>query len=164
MAIASSTYSTVMPMVNKNSNTLEVNCPDDIGVMQTDPVRLRQIVMNLLGNAAKFTEKGTVFLRVSRQVREGQTWIGFEIRDTGIGISKDQIDDLFVEFTQADPSSTRKFGGTGLGLTISRRLCQLLGGDIFVKSELDVGSTFTIFLPAKVTQKAFPRRRSSDHG
>ena len=164
MDVVKEMTSTVMPMVNKNSNTLEVNCPDDIGVMQTDPVRLRQIVMNLLGNAAKFTEKGTVFLRVSRQVREGQTWIGFEIRDTGIGISKDQIDDLFVEFTQADPSSTRKFGGTGLGLTISRRLCQLLGGDIFVKSELDVGSTFTIFLPAKVTQKAFPRRRSSDHG
>ena len=151
------------PMVKKNSNTLEVNCPDNIGVMQTDPIRLRQIVMNLLGNAAKFTEKGTVFLKVSKQDREGQTWIGFEIRDTGIGISKDQIGELFVEFTQADPSTTRKFSGTGLGLTISRRLCQLLGGDIFVKSELNVGSTFTIFLPAKVTQKAFPRRRLSDH-
>lgn len=153
---------TVALLLKKNSNTLKTTCPKEVGVIQTDPVRFRQIVMNLLSNAAKFTQNGNIYLNLFKQFREGQSWMGVEIKDTGIGIPKDQIQNLFDEFTQADPSSTRQYGGTGLGLTISRRLCRLLGGEIFVKSEIGVGSTFTIFLPYKVTQKAFPKRRSSD--
>ena len=115
--------------------------------MFSDSIRIRQILLNLLGNACKFTEKGKVVLSVSGKEVEGKSWIHFTVADSGIGIDPEKIPELFEEFTQADNSATRKFGGTGLGLTISKRLAQLLGGDIQATSEPGKGSSFTLFLP-----------------
>ena len=140
----------VQPLAKKNDNTLTVDCADDVGQMHADPTRVRQIVFNLLSNACKFTDKGTVTVTVRREATEGVDTLSFAVADTGIGISEAQMARLFQEFSQADASTTRKYGGTGLGLTISQRLCKLMGGDISVESEPDVGTTFTATLPAHV--------------
>jgi signal transduction histidine kinase len=155
-------------MVEQNRNTLTVDCPEVIGSMYADLTRVRQVLFNLLSNAAKFTNDGTITLRVSSELRvlsselsdsktitqnselKTQNWIVFELTDTGIGMSPEQIEGLFKEFMQADPSTTRKYGGTGLGLALSRRFCQMMGGDITVTSQLGQGSTFTVRLPAVV--------------
>jgi CheY-like chemotaxis protein len=110
-------------------------------------MRLRQILLNLLSNACKFTKGGTVRLHVALAEEAGQHWVDFAVSDTGIGMNEEQLGRLFQEFTQADASTTRRFGGTGLGLAISRRLCRLMGGDITVTSEPGEGSTFTVRLP-----------------
>jgi signal transduction histidine kinase/DNA-binding response OmpR family regulator len=116
--------------------------------IQSDPYRLRQLLMNLVGNAVKFTERGSVNI-VSRIVPDGQrSTFQLEVRDTGIGIDPSQIDDIFKPFVQADNSVTRRFGGTGLGLTITKNICESLGGTLSVQSEVGVGSTFTVVLPA----------------
>lgn len=115
--------------------------------MHSDITRVRQILLNLLSNACKFTEKGKVTLDVARESEKCGDWLVVEVTDTGIGMSEEQIERLFQEFTPADNSMTRKYGGTGLGLAISRRLCELLGGDISVVSRLDEGTTFTVRLP-----------------
>jgi signal transduction histidine kinase len=112
-------------------------------------MRLRQVLLNLLGNACKFTKNGKVTLRVTAADRDGQYWVDFSVADTGIGMSEEQLGRLFQDFAQADTSTTRRFGGTGLGLAISRRLCRLMGGDVTVISTLGAGSTFTARLPAK---------------
>ena len=138
--------STIQPLVAKNRNKFELKCPEDIGVMRTDLTKLRQTLFNLLSNACKFTEDGTVTLEIARRP---DGLISFAVTDTGIGISDGQIDKLFAEFVQADESTTRKFGGTGLGLAISRKFCRLLGGDITVASRPGEGSTFTVLLPAE---------------
>jgi signal transduction histidine kinase len=143
--------STVRPLVEQNRNTLTVDCPEEIGSMYADLTRVRQILFNLLSNAAKFTKDGAITLRVSRQQPDDDC-IVFEVSDTGIGISPEQIQGLFKEFSQADPSTTRKYGGTGLGLALCRRFCQMMGGDIAVSSELGKGSTFTVRLPAVVAE------------
>ena len=139
--------STMQPMLEKRGNTLEVSCPADIGEMQADSTRVRQVLLNLLSNAGKFTENGRIRLDVRREPAEPA--LVFEIRDTGIGMSAEQLAKLFQPFTQADAAITRKYGGTGLGLAISRQLCRMMGGDISVESELGGGSTFTIRLPAR---------------
>ncbi len=136
---------TAQSLAEKNHNQLEIHCPDDIGNMHTDVTRLRQIMLNLLSNACKFTEKGKVSLRVASEANNGI--LTFEISDTGIGMSPEQVTKLFQEFSQADSSTTRKYGGTGLGLAISRRLCRLMGGDIAVTSTTGEGSTFIARLP-----------------
>lgn len=148
---------TIQPLLN--TNTFELNCPAQLGTMDTDPTKLRQCLLNLLSNACKFTENGVITLTVARVVPgTGQaedllssssfsTLIRFIVTDTGIGMSPDQIDRLFQPFTQADASTTRKYGGTGLGLTITRKLCQMMGGDVEVQSAIGQGSTFTIQLP-----------------
>ncbi|PIQ97483.1 MAG: hypothetical protein COV67_03915 [Nitrospinae bacterium CG11_big_fil_rev_8_21_14_0_20_56_8] len=151
-----------MPLAQKNKNSLDVICPPSVGVMSADPTRVRQMLINLLSNACKFTENGKVRLEVIREKREETDWIRFVISDTGIGIPADKLNILFTEFTQADPSSTRKVGGTGLGLAISRRFCRMMGGDITIESTEGKGSTFTIHIPVKVTERFFPRRRASD--
>jgi signal transduction histidine kinase/DNA-binding response OmpR family regulator len=138
---------TVRSLVKKNQNQFEVYCPADLGIVLADLTRLRQILFNLLTNAAKFTEGGTVELHVSREYVHGAQWTIFEIKDTGIGISREQLDKLFLAFSQADATTTRRFGGTGLGLTISRQIARMMGGDISVESELGKGSTFTVALP-----------------
>lgn len=138
---------TVQPLLQKNGNQLQVDCEPEIGSMYADVTKVRQILFNLLGNACKFTHQGTIFLRVFQ--KEGQM-IGFEVRDTGIGMTREQLDKLFQPFTQADTSTTRKYGGTGLGLAIAKQFCHMMGGDIRVDSELGKGSTFTIHLPLKV--------------
>jgi signal transduction histidine kinase/CheY-like chemotaxis protein len=142
---------TVRPLATKNHTTLVLDCPMDIGSMHADLTRLGQILLNLLSNASKFTEKGRVELCVRRFQQDHEHWVSFAIKDTGIGIRDDQIDKLFREFSQADASTTRRFGGTGLGLAISRRFARMMGGDISVSSVHGEGSVFTLVLPAAVT-------------
>ncbi|HEX2137053.1 MAG TPA: response regulator [Microvirga sp.] len=145
---------TATPLAEKNGNRLEVVCPENPGTVWADPVRLRQVLLNLLSNACKFCEQGRVTLRVGRSQADGGDWITFAVADTGIGMTPAQTERLFEEFSQADVSTTRKYGGTGLGLAISRRLCRMMGGDIEVESEPGAGSTFTVRLPASA---AIPR-------
>ena len=133
----------------KNNNRVIVDCPDDAGTMCADQMRIRQALLNLASNATKFTENGTITIRVRRVTEDAREWVTMAVTDTGIGLTREQIGRLFQEFVQADASTTRKYGGTGLGLAISRRFCQMMGGDISVESEPARGSTFTIRLPAE---------------
>ncbi|HKZ04494.1 MAG TPA: GAF domain-containing protein, partial [Methylomirabilota bacterium] len=144
----------IQPLADKNGNRLDVQCPDGVGAMHADLTKVRQALFNLLSNACKFTERGTVALAVARTVADGQEWIEFQVRDTGIGMTPDQLAKLFEAFTQADAATTRKYGGTGLGLALSRRLCRMMGGDVTAESESGHGSTFTIRLPAAVRETA----------
>ncbi|HVZ51337.1 MAG TPA: response regulator [Pseudolabrys sp.] len=139
----------ITPMVKKNDNVLVVECPADIGALRTDVTKLKQSLINLLSNAAKFTKQGQVTLKLARETgADGRAMVRFEVSDSGIGMSEEQMSRLFQAFTQADSSTTRNFGGTGLGLTITKHFCTMLGGDIAVASESGKGSTFTIRLPA----------------
>ena len=138
---------TIKPLIAKNHNTLAVACPVDVGRMSADVTKLRQILFNLLSNASKFCENGTIGLTVEREGEGAAAHIRFAISDSGIGMTAEQLGKLFQAFTQADASTTRKYGGTGLGLVISRTFCRLMGGDITVTSEVGKGSTFTITLP-----------------
>ena len=134
------------PLAAKNDNRLVVTGADKVGKMRVDPMRLRQIVLNLLSNACKFTEKGTISLTVSH---DGGEQIEFKVADTGIGMTPEQLGRLFQEFSQADSSTTRKYGGTGLGLAITDRLCRMMGGGITVASEPGKGTTFSVTLPMR---------------
>ncbi len=145
---------TVETLAAKNNNRLVVDCKPEIGAMQADQTRVKQALLNLLSNANKFTERGTVTVRAERHRESGRDWLTMAVSDTGIGMTPEQMGKLFQDFSQADSSTTRKYGGTGLGLAISRRFCQMLGGDITVESELGRGSTFTIRLPASVAGEA----------
>jgi CheY-like chemotaxis protein len=136
-------------MTGKNGNRIVLECPSDIGSMHADQIRVRQVLLNLMSNANKFTKDGTVTARVQREAREGRDWIVVAITDTGIGMTPEQLSRLFNDFVQADASTTRKYGGTGLGLAISRRLCQMMGGEITVTSEPGKGSTFLMNLPVE---------------
>jgi signal transduction histidine kinase len=140
------------PLAAANGNRLSVVRPADIGCMTTDETRLRQILLNLLSNACKFTKAGVVTLEARRERKAGGEWLVFTVADTGIGIKPDQIERLFQDFTQADSSTTRRFGGTGLGLAISRRLCWQLGGDIAVESAPGAGTKFVARVPAEFGQ------------
>jgi PAS domain S-box-containing protein len=182
---------TIEHQVKKKSNILEVDVPEDIGNMQSDATKLRQCLLNLLSNAAKFTENGVISLRVSRENQEkgplasgGELeghktpispisthdgmieeaiaplaiansknggWIVFQVSDTGIGMSEEQLAKVFEPFTQADAGTSRQYGGTGLGLTITKKFCQMMGGDITAVSSLGKGSSFTISLPLVLT-------------
>jgi GAF domain-containing protein/DNA-binding response OmpR family regulator len=152
----------VKPSMEKNANTLVIDCDPAVGRMRADQTKLRQALFNLLSNAAKFTDHGTVSLRVERREAKGMSGgapgthasslITFAVSDTGIGLTEEHMGRLFQPFEQADASTTRKYGGTGLGLAISRRFCQMMGGDITVESEPCKGSTFTITLPAEVEE------------
>jgi CheY-like chemotaxis protein len=137
------------PLAEQNGNKLVVECPADVGALQADPVRLRQTLLNLLSNACKFTKQGEVRLSVTRVKEDGKPWFEFNVVDSGIGMSPEQMTKLFQDFSQADATTSRQFGGTGLGLAITRRLCRMMGGDVTVTSELGKGSTFTIRLPAE---------------
>jgi signal transduction histidine kinase/DNA-binding response OmpR family regulator len=141
---------TVSPLIAKNENRLVTEFGDGLGSIRADLTKLRQSLFNLLSNAAKFTEGGTVTLVVNRDRRDDSDWITLSVTDTGIGIKGESLEHVFEEFSQADDSTSRDYGGTGLGLPISRRFCRMMGGDISVTSEYGVGSTFTIELPAQV--------------
>jgi signal transduction histidine kinase len=141
----------VQPLAEEKGNTLDVRSAGDLGTMYADLAKVRQSLFNLLNNACKFTERGMITLTVSREPLLLADWITFRVSDTGIGITPEQMAKLFQPFTQADPSTTRKYGGVGLGLAITKQFCQLMGGDVTVESELGKGSTFTIQLPAEVT-------------
>lgn len=153
-ALVHDVITTAHPLVEKNSNTLKVHCANDLGNMYADLTKVQQILLNLLSNAAKFTDRGVITLSVTGEMAHGVAWVRFRISDTGIGMSKDELGQLFQEFMQADPSTTRKYGGTGLGLSLSRRFCQLMGGDITVASETGIGSTFVVRLPMQVASLA----------
>jgi signal transduction histidine kinase len=135
---------TVEPMIVENKNKLVVKCQPDLGIVSTDQTKLRQAALNLLSNAAKFTKDGTVTLAVQRRKRPAGDWIEIQVQDTGIGIEEADIGRLFQNFGQANASTSSKFGGTGLGLALSQKLCALMGGGISVKSEVEQGSIFTI--------------------
>jgi two-component system sensor histidine kinase/response regulator len=143
--------STVQPAVAKNTNILEVDVAKNAGEMHADLTKVRQILLNLLSNSCKFTDRGTISLKVDRRTIDRRDWLQFEVRDTGIGITAEQKENLFREFSQADSSIARKYGGTGLGLAISHRFSQIMRGTITVESQPGRGSTFTIQLPAEVT-------------
>jgi urea transport system substrate-binding protein len=174
---------TVQPLVGKNGNTLSVNCDRNIGTIYADSAKLRQALLNLASNAAKFTDRGKITINVWKEEAkalpaensEELSEIGsrcqnpaivFQVTDTGIGMTEDQVSRLFGAFAQADDSTTRRYGGTGLGLTISRKFCQMMGGDITVESEFDCGSTFTIRLPiaVKIEKEAEGDRASEETG
>lgn len=148
--------STIRPLVEKNHNRLTIQRTDNLGSMNADLTKLRQALFNLLSNATKFTENGTIALTVETDTAidaampDQPAWIVFQVSDTGIGMTLEQMEKVFQAFTQADASTTRKYGGTGLGLAITRHFCQMMGGDITVRSEVGVGSTFTIRLPIDV--------------
>lgn len=150
---------TTQPMLEKKGNTLVVDCASNLDTMQADLTKVRQVLMNLLSNASKFTEHGTITLEVSREEKSKVTqlnerfnssFIVFRVTDTGIGMTPEQLRRIFKAFTQGDSSTTRKYGGTGLGLTISRHFCQMMGGKITAFSQEGKGSIFTVRLPVQV--------------
>jgi signal transduction histidine kinase/DNA-binding response OmpR family regulator len=136
----------------KNGNRLEITCPPDIGVMWADLSKVRQGLLNLVSNAAKFTHDGLISVVAERQSMNGADWIRFQVTDTGIGLGAEAVARLFQPFTQADATTTRKFGGTGLGLALTRRFCQMMGGDVMVESVAGEGSIFTLLLPMTITE------------
>ena len=146
----------VQPAVRTHANTLEAAVADDVGLMHADLAKVRQSLLNLLSNACKFTTHGRITLKVTRETREGSAWYLFQVQDTGIGLTPEQLGRLFQEFVQGDTSTARQYGGTGLGLAISRRFCQMMGGEIIVASTWGQGATFTIRLPVTVRVQGSP--------
>ncbi|HET6522824.1 MAG TPA: PAS-domain containing protein [Geminicoccaceae bacterium] len=139
---------TAQPLAERNGNRLTLACPDDLGAVVADPMRVRQVVLNLLSNACKFTERGEVTLAAAAApAADGREGVAIGVRDTGIGMSAEQVGRLFRDFSQADSSTTRRYGGTGLGLAISRRFAHMMGGEITVESAPGGGSTFRLWLP-----------------
>jgi signal transduction histidine kinase len=141
---------TARQLAEQRKNRFVVDAPDDLGAVTVDAMRLRQILLNLLSNACKFTKQGEVGLRARRLV-DGRDWIEVAVTDSGIGMTAEQLSKLFQEFTQADASTAQRFGGTGLGLAISRKLARMMGGDVTVTSEPGRGSVFTVRLPSRAT-------------
>ncbi len=146
--------STIDTLVKQNGNQLKVELDESIGEMRADITKVRQALFNLLSNAAKFTHEGVIALLARSEQQNGVDWIRMSVSDSGIGIPPEKIDHVFDEFSQADESTTRDYGGTGLGLPISRRFCQMMGGDITVESTIGEGSTFMIRLPQQVVEVA----------
>src|SRR5262249_26690393 len=144
---------TARQLAQQNKNRLVVEAQEKLGALTVDPMRLRQILLNLLSNACKFTTQGEVALRV-RKVVDGRNWVEFAVADTGIGMTAEQQGKLFEEFTQADSSTAQRYGGTGLGLAITRKLARMMGGDVTVASEPGKGSVFTVRLPGAVAAPA----------
>ncbi len=147
MPLLQDIVATVQPLIEKNKNTLKTEFSQDLGEMHSDITKIRQCLFNLISNASKFTQSGDITFSASMVKTGDSDWLMFQVTDTGIGMTAEQQSRLFQAFTQADTSTTRKFGGTGLGLAITKKFCEMMGGDIYVTSELGVGSTFTITLP-----------------
>ena len=152
--MADDVASTIQPLVDKNANKLQVRCAPDVGKIHTDITRVRQCLFNLLSNACKFTENGTISMDITRERSDDGDQIYFRVGDTGIGMNEAQIEKVFEAFQQADASTNHKYGGTGLGLAISRQFCQMMGGDISVTSQPGKGSTFTMWLAADISPQA----------
>ena len=148
---------TIQPLIQKNANTLDLQLAGDLGTMHSDALRLRQCLLNLLSNAAKFTSTGQIVLVGERCRLEGRDWVRLRVSDTGMGMTPEQLGKLFQAFTQASASIAQKFGGTGLGLAITQKICRLLGGDITAESEAGKGSTFTIQVPAEIDSEQVDR-------
>jgi len=159
-ALIDQVSATAQPLMSRNTNHYALQRVNNLGEARQDVTKLRQSLLNLLSNAAKFTHEGTITLQAERQSQADGDWLCFSVNDTGIGIAADKLEHVFEEFSQADNSTTRDYGGTGLGLTISRRFCQMLGGDLTVTSQPGVGSTFTIRLPAVLPGAEIPQEVS----
>lgn len=144
----------LQPLAENKGNKITYSSPSVIGTIVTDGVRLKQIMCNLLSNACKFTDHGSVTITADRFERKDSEWISVSVIDTGIGIDTDKLEMMFEEFSQADATTTRQFGGTGLGLAISRKLCELMGGELHVQSELGKGATFTVSIPCDIRKHA----------
>jgi signal transduction histidine kinase len=147
---------TIEPLMEKNHNLFQLEYDDEINIVRADLTKVRQILFNLLSNASKFTDNGTVKLLVASQKNGHNNWMRFTIKDTGIGMTREQLNKLFVSFSQADSSTQKKYGGTGLGLAITYRLCQLMGGSVVADSVPGVGSTFTVLLPTEISTESTP--------
>ena len=156
VALVDEVATTVGPLVEKNGNVLRVVHSADPGTMRADQVKVRQILFNLLSNASKFTERGTITLDIDRAVEPDGERIVLRVSDSGIGMTPEQVQRLFQPFTQADASTTKKYGGTGLGLAITRRFCEMMGGDVEVRSEQGAGTTFIVRLPVDVARDSGP--------
>ncbi len=157
----------IEPLALKNNNTVTVTCAPELATISADATKLRQTLFNLLSNAAKFTHDGTITVDARVEIEEGCKWVVIDVKDTGIGITPEQIAKLFQPFQQADASTTRKYGGTGLGLTISRQFCRMMGGELSVESHAGSGTTFTVRLPMTQSVPAraasVPRQPASTH-
>jgi signal transduction histidine kinase len=151
-AVVEDVVATLGVLIGERGNRLDVHVPDAAGEMTADPMKLRQVLFNLLGNAAKFTSDGVISLGVERVSTGDAERVRFSVSDTGVGIPADSLDKIFDEFEQGDPSVPRTYGGTGLGLAITRRFCRLMGGDVTVTSEPAQGTTFVVDLPAQVRE------------
>jgi signal transduction histidine kinase/CheY-like chemotaxis protein len=154
--LVSDTVAMAKPIIEKNGNQLCFEISATADTMVADLVKLRQVLFNLLSNAAKFTQQGVITLRVTTEKEHDGEWVHFCVSDTGIGMTPEQLSKLFTAFSQADSSIASKYGGTGLGLTISRHFCQMMGGDITVESVFGQGTSFTAELPKKVAQPGAP--------
>ncbi len=159
-ALLDEAVNVIRDAARRNGNELMVKCAPGLRAMQTDSTKVRQCLVNLLGNACKFTEGGQVCIEALASEMEGEAGIEFRVSDTGIGMSPEQLERAFEVFSQADTTTTRKYGGTGLGLSLTRRYCELLGGTISVKSKLGEGTSFTMWLPL-VAKETLKRRRPS---
>ena len=148
LSMVEEVVSTMRPLATQKGNSLTVDCGENLGVIHADETKIRQSLLNLLSNACKFTENGDISLEVARYSEEGKDWVRCRVRDTGIGMTSEHMQKLFMPFSQVDASTTRRYGGTGLGLTISRTFCRMMGGDILVESALGEGSLFTMQVPA----------------
>jgi PAS domain S-box-containing protein len=173
-ALIESAVETAKPLVEKNGNTVEVYCPENLDTMHADMTKVRQVLLNLLSNAAKFTKNGKIAIGVERITNEqlrmknqeesaqilisNSEFLSFRVTDTGIGMTKDQLQRVFQPFTQADASTTKQYGGTGLGLAISQRFCQMMGGSIEASSTLGTGTTFTVLLPSAIKEPEIPNK------
>src|SRR5215469_17757583 len=157
--LVNDTLPIVQPLVAKNGNELRSDGSQSAGSMVADLVKVRQILFNLISNAAKFTQNGVIHLSIKTENRRGVDWIFLKVTDTGIGMSPEQLGRLFQAFAQADSSVTSKYGGTGLGLAISRHFSHMMGGDITVESELGKGTTFTVELPRTVLLSKPPEQQ-----
>jgi signal transduction histidine kinase len=154
---------TARQLAEQNQNCLVVEAPDNLGSLTVDPMRLRQILLNLLSNACKFTKQGEVALR-ARKLDGGREWIELAVADSGIGMTAEQLAKLFAEFTQAEASTAQRFGGTGLGLAISRKLARMMGGDVTATSEPGKGSVFTVRLPGGAPKSVAPTPDQQEDG
>jgi len=152
----------IQPMIAENGNKLVVKCRGDLGIVSTDQTKLRQAALNLMSNAAKFTKDGTVTMSVQRRRSQAADWIEIQVQDTGIGIAESDIGRLFKNFGQATSATSTRYGGTGLGLALSQRLCALMGGGISVTSEFGHGSCFTLRVLAWMTEQPDSDEASSD--
>jgi signal transduction histidine kinase/CheY-like chemotaxis protein len=153
---------TVRPLMTSNGNTFHLSPAPELASMQTDLTRLRQILFNLLSNSAKFTSNGEVSLTAERESLDGTDWVIFSVRDTGIGMTPEQLERVFEAFSQAESSTTRDFGGTGLGLAITRHFCEMLGGSIDVESTAGEGTVFKVRLPARMPEREVESEEASD--
>jgi signal transduction histidine kinase len=145
--LANEIVTTLRPLSEQNHNQLNILFKDNIELMRSDLTKIKQVLLNVLGNAIKFTENGEIQFTVQTCREANQDWVVFEVKDTGIGMTEVQLQKVFEKFTQADAAITSKYGGTGLGMAICKKICELLHGDIRVISQKGQGSTVTIALP-----------------